>query len=830
MRPFPLRLALAPAAAGIGRLRYAHKFVVVGLVLVVPLGLLAGAYVHLHEDQIAFSAQERSGVAYLAPLNQLAAALVTARRQATASATTPPVDLSAQLTAVDAADRRHGDDLGMRSAWAATRSLITSVGSEPGIRHGSGYHQAVRAVLALIIKVGDASNLTLDPDLDTFYLMDMAQFELPRALDAATRTADAPGTATNTRVRLGVAQGTLVTARAALAHDLAMVAKHSRDARVKQVTAANGRRLLTELDDFIRKLDVAVATDTAAQPDPEPLRRQIAATSADACSSLDRLLRQRIDRLSDGARMVAAGALLGAAVAAYLFMGFYLSVVVPVRRIVTVLRAVASGDLSRRVQVDTRDELAFVAEVLNETVTLTQRTTDRLTLQATHDPLTGLPNRALVLRWLEDTAEQGEPGTVLFIDLDRFKLANDSFGHECGDLVLQEVSYRLSDLVPPNGKVGRLAGDEFVMVTTGTDLPDEARRLAMRIVHRLSEPIGIGGQRSVTIGASIGIAAFDGPQAPAEELLRRADLAMYQAKQNGRNQAEVYGPHLSEAAQARLRAQNELHEALESNAIIAHYQPIVDVIDGRLVGFEALARWQHPTRGLVEPAEFIGSAEENGMILPLGAQMLSQACSQLAVWHARQRTAEVPYVSVNVSAIQLGDQDFCSTVAAELERTGVAPATLHLEITETALMADSQQSQDVLHRLNELGVQLAIDDFGVGYSSLSYLSRFPIHALKLDRSFVAPLPGDRHARAVVSLLVGLGRALDLSIVAEGVETRAQREALTDLGCTTMQGYLFGRAAPPDTAWSAPREVMAAQYAPSTSRPAAVPTPRRPSRG
>jgi diguanylate cyclase (GGDEF)-like protein len=486
-------------------------------------------------------------------------------------------------------------------------------------------------------------------------------------------------------------------------------------------------------------------------------------------------------------------------------MGFYVSVMTPISRIVASLQAVAAGDLTQRVVVQTRDEMAFVAEALNETVSRTRQATDLLTEQATIDSLTGLPNRVLMLRRLDDVraaagglggdAERG--GWVLFVDLDRFKMVNDSFGHESGDEVLREVAYRLRSLAPPGVVAGRLAGDEFVLVAGPTLTSDDARQLGLLVVTRLSEQIRLNSGRRTAIGASVGIAAITG-DASSEELLRRADVAMYEAKKHGRGQSEMYDEAMSAVVESRLQTQTELRDALESGGLTAYYQPIVDVGLGRTAGFEALVRWNHPERGLLLPGDFVADAEESGLIVPLGTSMLATACRQLAAWQSLHPDSSGVYVSVNVSPVQLSNPDFVAVVTGVLAETRIAPHCLCLEITETTLMADVDRVRRVLADLRRLGVRLAIDDFGIGHSSLAYLSRFPVQTLKLDRSFVSGMLHDQHDAAIVAMLVGLGRSLDLSVVAEGVESTGQRDHLHGVGYDTMQGFLFGRPGPAES--------------------------------
>jgi diguanylate cyclase (GGDEF)-like protein len=411
-----------------------------------------------------------------------------------------------------------------------------------------------------------------------------------------------------------------------------------------------------------------------------------------------------------------------------------------------------------------------------------------------------LPNRALVLDRLGQALGRGRrDGTavaVLFIDLDRFKPINDSLGHHVGDQVLVEIARRLTMVSRGVDTVARLAGDEFLVICAGAGVPNTVASTAELVVAELSRPImtdtGVAG-REVTVGASVGIAyAHGSADLTPEDLVRDADVAMYRAKQRGRGRVEAFDDTLRTAIELRLRTQEELRHAIGGDQIRPHFQPIVDGVTATVVGFEALARWQHPTRGLLQPGDFIELAEETGLIVPLGAEILAQACAQAARW---QRDRPGLRVSVNVAGAQLTDPSFVSTVAAVLAGTGLEARRLSLEITESTLMADTNAAAATLRALAALGVHLALDDFGTGYSSLTYLRRFPVESLKIDRSFVAGIGRDREDEAIVSMILNLSQALGLRVVAEGVETAGQLDQLRRWGCPLMQGFYFGRPMP-----------------------------------
>ena len=819
MFPRLLGPLFGPAAALIGRLRYAQKFVVVGLVLLIPLGFVATAYVGLQRDQSAFSAKERSGVAYLAPLVELTARVAEARHAAIlAGGRTVSVDQ--EIAAVEAVDRRLAKTLHTADAWPYARGLVLSAQRATGPaggRYGS-YNTAMEALSGLIVHVGDESNLTLDPDLDTYYLMDTLQFRLPVILDNAGRSTDLavlatsqpPGAQTEALIDLGLTNGVLTSTRTTIGRAVATIIATTADDDTRRRTAANFNRLDASIASLTANLTAAVK---ARQPNlvpphaADPVRIAAADFAAQAATSLDRLLDVRIDGFTARAHRVELATGLAVLLGAYLFVGFYLSVAPPIRRIVATLHAVAAGDLTRRVTVDTHDELSFVARALNETVAKTEIATNRLAQQATHDTLTGLPNRALVLDRLAQALARGQRDglllAVLFIDLDRFKPINDSLGHHTGDEVLGVIADRLTTLLRDADTVARLAGDEFVVICEGLATPAAAVATAERVVADLSRPIMTGSgssAREVMVGASVGVAYANGPTDLApEDLVRDADVAMYRAKQRGRGCVEVFDDALRVAVEQRLQTQDDLRHAIDGGQIRTFYQPIVDGATAAVLGFEALARWQHPTRGLVGPHEFIAVAEESGLIVPLGAEILAQACAQAARWRAGRPGQAALRVSVNVASAQLAHRSFVPTVAAVLADTGLEPHALSLEITETTIMADTEAAAETLRAIRALGVHLAIDDFGTGYSSLTYLRRFPVETLKIDRSFVAGIGRDLEDEAIVDMILSLARALGLQVVAEGVETAGQRDRLRSLGCDLMQGFYFGRPMPADQA-------------------------------
>ncbi|HEY4189165.1 MAG TPA: EAL domain-containing protein [Candidatus Limnocylindrales bacterium] len=418
----------------------------------------------------------------------------------------------------------------------------------------------------------------------------------------------------------------------------------------------------------------------------------------------------------------------------------------------------------------------------------------QLTRQAFHDALTGLPNRALftdrVSHALKRRGRQHRGVVVLFVDLDDFKAINDSLGHQAGDRVLQEVGERLRTTVRPGDTVARLGGDEFAFLLEDVADPADAEEVAERVALSLGAPLAVGGVE-VALRASVGIAvAEDGDT--AADLLRDADTAMYTAKAHGGGSHERFIPAMREAAITRFELGTDLRRAIDRQEFVLHYQPVVDMRLGRILGFEALVRWQHPTRGLMAPAGFIGAAEATGLIVPIGRWVLEESCRQARAWQLAVPSDPPLTMSANLSARELREPGLVDGVAAILERTGVDPATMVLEITETSMVEDADGAIATLQALKALGVRLAIDDFGTGYSSLSYLRRLPVDVLKLDRSFVIPSGRADRESALVDAVFRLGRSLGLVTIAEGIEDAEQRDRLISLGCRVGQGYLFAR--------------------------------------
>ncbi|HEX8497584.1 MAG TPA: EAL domain-containing protein [Actinomycetales bacterium] len=750
--PSPGRPRLLRPVLGLtDRLRTRSRLLLLVGVLLVPSVLAAGSFAVVIGGQVRFAEYERAGVAVVGPAIQALA--------------TSAAGGSPDLTRLRAAVSSH-PELGASPALRAVQEAA------PG-------PDRTAALGALVRTVGDSSKLILDPDLDSFYVMDALVVQLPRALEVLGTPASSTG---GQPVQIAPAfQAGLLTLRAeSLATDVATAVRSSR-------SASSMSRDLQPVQAFRRQLS-ALAELTGGTG--LPAAPEVAAARADAvrggglagdalARQLDVLLQDRAQALAlrrDGTLALTLGGLL---VAVWIAAAVIWRTRHDVSLTLVGVAAISDGDLQERDLPKGLDEFGDIGRAVHGA----RQRLERLLFR---DPLTGLPNRPMFLDRLQEAL--GDPSrsdvTVLFLDLDRFKAVNDRLGHAMGDELLRAAAQRIQACAGADDTAARFGGDEFAVVLRDQGA-GQGRLVAERIVAALREPFTLTAG-PVHIGVTVGIAVAQ-HGISGDDLLAQADVALYGAKRDGGGCARLYDPALRDEHVQRLQLEADLQSALPDDQLAVVYQPIVSLDIGAVTGVEALLRWQRPGVGLVPPLAFIPLAEANGLIVDIGRWVLQRTCEQLVGW---RRLSPGLVANVNVSARQLGDPAFVATVEAALRCAGLPGHSLTLEITESILLQDRAQLLDRLHALRDLGVRIALDDFGTGYSCLSYLRSLPVDVLKIDRSFVSgTTTGDV---PLVRTVVGLGHALGLSTTAEGIETHDQWQMLRGLGCRSGQGYYFAR--------------------------------------
>jgi diguanylate cyclase (GGDEF)-like protein len=489
----------------------------------------------------------------------------------------------------------------------------------------------------------------------------------------------------------------------------------------------------------------------------------------------------------------------------------------PLEDLAAAAKDIAAGNWERQVPVSGSAEATTMARAFNEMSTSLRGAQERLLHDALHDHLTQLPNRALFMERLQRASRRRTRHpeyifAVLFVDLDRFKTVNDSLGHPAGDQLLLEIVRRMTaalrrdDVISrpaaalqdyTDNTLARLGGDEFTILVEDIHDPSDAVRVAERVQQAVAVPVSLGGGQDVFTSASVGIAVSTSVHCSGEDLVRDADTAMYRAKASGGDRCAVFDATMHDRAVERLQLETDLRRAIEREEFRLQYQPIVSLGDHRVVGFEALLRWQHPERGLLSPAAFLTVAEETGLVTRIDHWVLREACGEARRWQTRFPSDSPASVSVNISAHGFGQPDIVRQVANTLHDTGLDPHSLRLEITESVAMADAGRARTILTELKALGVRISLDDFGTGYSSLSYLQRFPVDTLKIDQSFVVGMDQNNECREIIRTILNLAATLGLDVIAEGAETAAQVDYLERLDCKFGQGYFFSRPLPLD---------------------------------
>ncbi len=786
---------LAPADAVVSRLRTSARLAVVVGLLLVPTVFANWAFAAVIGGQITFTAREREGVLVLRPALTALANTISGHR--------------ADLTALHIAASAHPELL-LDNQWEAVATAGESLGDGVGT-------PATRVALAtaladLITQVGNTSNLILDPDLDSFYVMDTLVVQVPRSLVAAASADDMAGNqagegSRNVAIAAQAVRAGSISAASDKIHSNLATSTRNTSAQGLTAELANATAFATSLATLAKSITDTLDDARPAAVSPGPIAASASAVVDTTVDALDGLLATRVAKLSTQRARTLIVSLAALLLACWFSAAFWWRNRRDVHLIVAGVSAIAENELHPHPLPDGRDEFGDIAravaiarQALQGAQTRQRALEDALTHQAFHDSLTGLPNRALFTERaklaLSGQDRDGATIAVMLLDLDDFKIVNDTRGHSIGDELLVAVAGRVAAAMRPQDTAARFGGDEFAILIEDLD-HEGIRRVADRLLLVLGDPFHLQGS-TTRIGACIGVAVnpSEGAHLDLVELLRRADLALYSGKKQGKNHVVEFHQELHTEMVRRIDVEADLRQALEREELTLHYQPIVSLDTGQTTGVEALVRWEHPTRGLVAPLDFIPLAEETGLIVPLGTWVLRTACRQLATWH-EQYPAMPLRMSVNVSSNQVREGHLPSMVQGLMLAHALPATSLMLEITEGVLLREDTIVLTTLRDLRELGVQIAIDDFGTGYSSLGYVQRFPIDVLKIDRSFVLGLATDNDqdgtpARTVITLAHGL----DLGLVAEGIETPAQLHELRQLGCAHGQGYLFSQPRSP----------------------------------
>jgi diguanylate cyclase (GGDEF)-like protein len=822
-----MRGVLYPAVALMNRLTYVKKFILIGVLVMLPVLLTVNLLIAGIDKQIEATEKERRGVEYNVAVRDLMELLQQHRGMLNAYLNGSEhfgeqLDKQRQLILVamehvDQVNSLLGAEFATNELWEEIQSDWNSFLGRSlnlGPQAGFAIHtDLIDKLLHLFTHVADVSGLKLDPGQDSYLFMSVLTEKLPLVIETTGQIRGmGTGVAVNGRLdveenlRLITLTGTLESALIDLGRYSERTENEMLQEQLQPVQTQHQELTYSYISIVRHELLYANSIDV----DPELLFAkgtegiQAGFALYDAMVPLlHELLTERVESLQQQKQMVSALAIAATLVILYLFGAFYESMT---RTILTLKEAslrFAAGELSTRVRLHTKDELQEVGSFFNQMAdSFSQMMQDRkqyeeqIVYQAHYDPLTSLPNRTLLADRLAvaitDAQRRGHTLAVIFLDLDRFKLINDTLGHDVGDALLVRVAERLVACVRKEDTVCRMGGDEFLFVLPNIGGIDYVKETAERISGVLAEPVQID-QHKLYISGSIGISMYPSDGANSGELIKNADTAMYAAKNQGRGCYRFYDRQMNEKAGQMLQIETNLRRALEREEFTLYYQPKLDLVSGVICGVEALVRWNHPTLGLVPPSDFIPVAEELGLIIPLGEWVLRTACIQNKAW---QDAGLAPLrISVNITSAQFQREDFYHTVASALEDSGLEAGWLELELTESVVMNISAKASIRLKQLKELGICLAIDDFGTGFSSLSYLKHFPIDTLKIDRSFIKDIPGAPKDTAITKTIIALGRRLGLRVVAEGVETKEQLAFLASRKCNEVQGYLLSKPLP-----------------------------------
>ncbi len=830
-----IKRLLQPAVAVMNRLKYLQKFALFGLLFLLPIVFTLHVVFSEINGEIRDARKERMGIQYTNQIRTLLEHLQIHRGMVNAYLSgdisfksqieEERIKVESAIDAVDKVEASLGESLDTKQLWESIKNswkrLDKNATQMPPkesfqlhtelIQKSFLLHTALIAdALNLINHIEDSSGLRLDPEYESYYLMDTILNKLPLLIETVGQ-ARGIGSGISARQemmedekkRLIIFSGQIKSAVEDLRSRTAFFQNFALYAQVHTYI----QNYVTVLEGFLNLLDREFidAARVTIQP-ADYFRRATVVIDAgfrlyDAeAPVLDGLLKERIRKLTNKKYVVAGFSCLVLLLILYIAIAFYSSILRSVLSLKRTAMRIVRGDLSARVHLETKDELEQVGSAFNQMVVSfgemldeRRKQEEQIKYMAFFDILTGLPNRALFNDRLQLTLSRamrsGHMFAVMFLDLDRFKNINDSLGHDAGDQLLRTVADRLRGCLREGDTLSRMGGDEFMLLLPDMREIDEARRAAEKILDQMNVPVTVLGHELV-VTASIGISLYPFDGEDQESLVKHADTAMYHAKNQGKNRYQLHDAAMNMKAEERLQLEISLRQALQRGEFILHYQPRMDLAEEKITGMEALIRWRHPQRGLMSPSDFIPIAEETGLIVPIGEWVLRTACAQNKVW--QEAGGQKIRVSVNISAVQFQRDDFIDAVRRALDDSVLEPSALELELTESIVMNNAAKVIGQLNLLKRLGVQISIDDFGTGFSSLSYLKHFPIDTLKIDRSFIRDVPRGPKDTAITKTIIALGRRLQLNVVAEGVETEEQLQFLKSRKCAEVQGYLIGR--------------------------------------
>ncbi len=802
-----MQRVLRPGMHLMRQLGVAGKFGLIAVLLLLPMLTSMTTAFRADTERISAVSTERDGLDCVLPLTRLVIELAESRNLSQHGQRSTDGWMSI-VRELDAAVAQHGEDFGVVSQWQTLRVSVVSL-TDPLLSSAdfnAGTETAARQAQVLATTVADASKMTLDPDLDSYYLVQILIDRLPRLMLSAVQieALRSAGDASDS-LDLSVSTADFTDTASQIGYDLATATTWSSWPGLHGQVSAESWSLNDAARNYASELQTAADADTNAPIDLTGLSSSATSLAGGVGSALDQLLVQRSDRLIAERAQPLMLTLIVLALVFYLLAALFRATTDDVRTVLADISTVTNGAVHQTSPLSGSDEFSQMSRAIIYARDRLTALVGTLQYQATHDELTALANRRLFTEKVEEALATSPPtaaatGTtprvaVLLIDLDAFKSVNDSFGHELGDRLLRTVGARIHRSVPRRSVVARLGSDEFAVLVTDTRHQGSPRDVVDRLASTLGQPIDIEG-RMISVRAGIGLAlASPGAGVSAVELVRNADVALSYAKNRGTGHSVVFEPAMHDQTRERTELSAELVSAIDRGEMRLLYQPLVDLETHTLHGVEALLRWEHPERGPISPAVFVPLAEATGQIGRIGQWVLDEACRRLADWQQGFPDAYPLVMEVNLAPSQLAATDLVAAVIDTVQETGIDPAALVLEITESALVDDLDTAMTRLAQLSAIGLTLALDDFGTGYSSLNYLRRLPVTVLKIDKAFVSDetVEGQALLRGIADLGTGQG----MQIVAEGIETIEQARFVRAAGCHIGQGHLWAPALPPE---------------------------------